>query len=155
MPYGISTASKTSPACHWHMMTQKKTVLVHKTISWYALLRTLFNKAVDHYNHIKSVTYEWTGVEHRCNDNDRENPKYMDRTILQWHSHRNGQGLKLGLCSLRPATNCLSILKHNQQDATLYNTLYYCQRSMLRAGFPLIIRSSNLYMREWVGTHPR
>jgi hypothetical protein len=68
-------------------MIQKNTVLVHKTRSWSVLFRTLFNKAVNHYNHIKLVTYEWTGVEHRCNDNDRENPKYMDRTILQWHSH--------------------------------------------------------------------
>jgi hypothetical protein len=27
------------------------------------------------------------------------------------------------------------ILKHDQQDATLYNTLYYCQRSTFSSGF--------------------
>jgi hypothetical protein len=64
------------------MMIQKKTVLVHKTRSWYVLFGTVFNKAVNHYNRIKLVTYEWRGVEHRCSDNDRENPKYMDRTVV-------------------------------------------------------------------------
>jgi hypothetical protein len=44
----------------------------------------------------------------------------------------------------------LNILKHDQQDATLYNTLLFSMLYMFRAVFPLIIRSSNLYMQHQV-----
>jgi hypothetical protein len=42
--------------------------------------------------------------------------------LLFCHSSNN----KMGFVTI---TSADSILKHDQQDATLYNTLYYCQRS--------------------------
>ena len=42
-------------------------------------------------------------------------PKYVRVTISLWFNIYN--------------TEHRNILKHDQQDATLYNTLYYCQRS--------------------------
>ena len=44
------------------------------------------------------------------------------------------------LCKTWRATVLFSILKHDQQDATLYNTLYYCQRSSC---FERVFRSSS------------
>jgi len=42
-------------------------------------------------------------------------------------------------------------LKYNQQDATLYNILHYCQCSTIfQALSPAIIRSSKLYTQHLV-----